>query len=90
MKFNFSKCKIMHVGRAYREKCMKWGKTPAKIPKEKDLGVEINSKLSSSDQVMEARKKALKMLGVIKRNAEYKSAEVVTKLYRAFVSPHLE
>ena len=30
------------------------------------------------------------MLGVINRNVVYKNAEVITKLYCAFVMPHLE
>ena len=37
------------------------------ISKEKDLGIQINQKLSASDQVLEARKRALKMLGAINR-----------------------
>ena len=48
------------------------------IGKGKDLGIMVNSKLSASDQVTEARKKALRMLGVINRNYVYKSAEVIT------------
>ena len=37
----------------------------AHIGKGKDLGITVNSKLSASDQVIEARKKAIRMLGVI-------------------------
>ena len=62
----------------------------AHIGKGKDLGIMVNSKLSASDQVIEGRKKAIRMLGVINRNVVYKSAEVITKLYCAFVRPHLE
>ena len=35
------------------------------------------------DQVVEARKRVLRMLGAINRNVSYKSEEVITKLYRA-------
>ena len=33
------------------------------ISKERDLGIQINQKLSASDQVLKARIRALKMLG---------------------------
>ena len=80
MKFNFSKCKIMHIGRVkYENKYEMGGQELLKIEKEKDLGVMVNSKLSSSEQVIEARKKALRMLGVINRNVSYKSEEVSNK-----------
>ena len=91
MKFNFEKCKVMHVGRAIRETVYKMGGQELnQIETEKDLGVMVNSKLSASDQVSEDRKKALRMLGAIHRNVSYKSSEVITKLYCAFVRPHLE
>ena len=91
MKFNFDKCKVMHIGRAKRKTTYNMGGHQlTEIEKEKDLGVIINSKLSSSEQVLEARKKALRMLGIICRNVAYKSAEVIIKLYCAFVRPHLE
>ena len=91
MKFNFSKCKIMHMGRVHdRNKYDMGGQELAEIDKEKDLGVLVNSKLSSSEQVIEARKKALRMLGAINRNVSYKSDQVITKLYCAYVRPHLE
>ena len=91
MKFNFKKCKIMHTGRVVRERLYEMGgQTLGHIEREKDLGVIVNSKLSSSDQVVEARKKALRMLGAINRKVSYKSEEVIRKLYCAYVRPHLE
>ena len=64
----------MHIG---REHCgtsyTMVGQTLYNIDSEKDLGVMINKKLSSSEQVQEARKKALRMLGAINRNVSYKS-----------------
>ena len=91
MKFNFKKCKVMHIGREhYNTSYTMGGQTLCNIDSEKDLGVMINKKLSSSEQVQEARKKALRMLGVINRNVSYKSADVLIKLYCAYVRPHLE
>ena len=91
MKFNLSKCKVMHTGRVRNQNVYKMkGHALEKIEKERDLGVTVNSKLTASDQVMEARKKALRMLGVIYRNVSYKSGEVISKLYCAYVRPFLE
>ena len=91
MKFNLSKCKVMHAGKVKTKHAYKMdGQELSQIEKEKDLGVFINHKLSSSDQVVEARKRALRMLGAINRNVSYKSEEVITKLYCAYVRPHLE
>ena len=91
MKFNFDKCKVMHVGRVRMNTLYTMGgQELVQIEQEKDLGVIINNKLSVSDQVIEARKKALRMLGPINRNVSYKSAEIITKLYVAYVRPHLE
>ncbi len=57
---------------------------------EKDLGVYVDSEMSSSRQCGEAIKKANKMLGYIVRSVEFKSREVMLKLYNALVRPHLE
>ena len=56
----------------------------------KDLGVFMNEKLSSSDQVIDARRKALRMFGAINKNVSYKSAKVIVKLNCAYVRPNLE
>ena len=53
--------------------------------KEKKIGVIINNKLSVSDQVMEGRKMALRMIGVINRNVSHKSKVVIRKLRCAYV-----
>ena len=91
MKFNFDKCKIMHVGREIcQEPYNMGGQMLDVIEKEKDLGVVVSNKLGSSEQTIEARNKALRMLGVISRKVSYKSEEVIKKLYCAFVRPHLE
>ena len=91
MKFNLCKCKVMHAGKVNSKHAYKMdGQELSQIEQEKDLGVFIYQKLLSSDQVVEARKRALRMLGAINRNVSYKSEEVITKLYCAYVRPHLE
>ena len=66
------------------------GKILQKVREEKDLGVIINNDLKTSVQCLAASKKANKMLGFIARNFDYKSPEVITRLYTALVRPHLE
>ena len=91
MKFNFDKCKVMHVGRQHNMNPYEMGgQRLTVIEQEKDLGVVLNNKLGASEQCQEARKKALRMLGAINRNVTYKSGEVVKKLYCSYVRPHLE
>ena len=48
---------------------------------EKDLGAIVRNSLSSSDQVVEVRNKALRMLGALNRNVSHRSEEVIAKLY---------
>ena len=91
MKFNLKKCKVMHTGRVHSERTYAMnGEELDKIKMEKDLGIIINDKLKAADQVVEARKKALGMLGAIYRNVSYKGEEVIRKLYCAYVRPILE
>ena len=58
--------------------------------KERDLGVVIDKDLKFSDQCLEARNRANRMLGFIKRNVTYKSKEVVLQLFNSYVRPYLE
>ena len=61
MEFNFTKCKILHIGRTtskrqYEMKGHNLGN--GEISKEKNLGIQINHKISASGQVLEAKKRA--------------------------------
>ena len=81
----------MQIGRVkYNTSYSVGGQKLCKICNGKDLGVLINEKLSSSDQVIDARRKAFSMLVAINGNVSYKSAEVIVKLFCACVRPHLE
>ena len=48
-----------------------------KVTEEKDLGVFVTNDLKPSRHCQEARKKSLKMLGMLNRNVEYKSKIVI-------------
>ena len=54
------------------------------------LGVVITNDLKSSNQCLEAVKKAQKLLGYIKRQFRTRNKETILTLYNALVRPHLE
>ena len=90
MEFNINKCKVLNLG---AKECYTYnlnGNILQVVHEEKDLGVLITDDLKFSHHCKEARKKALKMLGVIQRNVSYKSKDVMKRLYCAFIRPHLE
>ena len=90
MEFNVKKCKVLNLGASDHETYNLNGNTLQNVCEERDLGVLITDDLKFSRHYQEARKKALKMLGILNRNVNYKSKDVMKKLYCAFVRPHLE
>ena len=66
------------------------GQTWHTVDSEKDLGVMISSDLKSSNQCIQPCSKANKMLGMIKRTISYKKLEIMVRLYKTLVRPHLE
>ena len=60
------------------------------VSEEKDLGVRIPNNLKAARQCHLAYTKANRVLGLIARTISYKSYEVLLKLYKTLVRPHLE
>jgi len=60
------------------------------VTDEKDLGVNISSNLKPTRQCQLACAKASKALGLIARTISYKSVDVLLRLYKSLVRPHLE
>ena len=91
MPFNLDKCKIMHIGHKNKnEKYELLGKEIESVQQEKDLGVVITDDLKSSNQCIEAVKKAQKLLGYIKQQFRTRNKETILTLYNALVRPRLE
>uniref|UniRef100_A0A3B3SEK0 Reverse transcriptase domain-containing protein n=1 Tax=Paramormyrops kingsleyae TaxID=1676925 RepID=A0A3B3SEK0_9TELE len=91
MKFNIDKCKVLHVGSRNIKYRYFMGPTEIKVADyEKDLGVYVDASMSHSRQCGEAIKKVNRMLGYISRCVEFKSREVMLRLYNSLVRPHLE
>ncbi|KAK4831171.1 hypothetical protein QYF61_015641 [Mycteria americana] len=90
MKFNKSKCWILHLGRSNTGHKYKLGEEWLESSlAERDLGVLVDSRLNMSQQCALAAKRANQILGCIKHSVTSRSKEV-TLLYSALVRPHLE
>jgi ribonucleases P/MRP protein subunit RPP40 len=60
------------------------------IEQEKDLGVIISRDMKVLGQCNYAYNRANRMLGLMKRTIEYKRSDIMLRLYKALVRPHLE
>ena len=91
MDFNVNMCGVIHIGKRNLEFQYQlndgWVKS---VDVERDLGVLMSKDLKYSKQCLLAKNKANLLLGTISRIVSYKSAEVISKVYRAYVRPHLE
>ena len=91
MEFNTDKCTVLHMGKNNKAAEYKMGTNKLKVSiQERDLGVIIDKSGKSSEQCVLAVQKANSVLGMIKRNIQFKSKQVIVKLNKALVRPRLE
>ena len=82
MKFNKSKCHILHLERSNTGNKYKLGEEWLESsPAERHLGVLVNSRLNMSQQCALAAKRANRILGCIKHSITSQSKEVIILLY---------
>jgi hypothetical protein len=91
MDFNVKKCKVMHFGNHnLRAKYSMNGTELVDSNEEKDLGVIICQDLKVSQQCHIAAKKANQILGLIYRTIASRNSDIIIRLYKSLVRPHLD
>ncbi|KAK4816992.1 LOW QUALITY PROTEIN: hypothetical protein QYF61_025912 [Mycteria americana] len=91
MKFNKSKCWILHLGWGDPGYTYKLGDERLESSSvERDLGVWVDGKLSMSQQCALAAKRANCVLECIKHNVASQLTEVIVPFYTALVWPYLK
>jgi len=91
IKFNKSKCRILHLGWSNARHRYKWAEEWLEIsPAARDLRVLVGSGLSRSQQRALAARTANGSLGCIEHSTASRSEEVTVPLSSAMVWPHLE
>jgi len=91
MKFNVSKCKVMHLGKKNPNfQYTMEGKQMITTEEERDVGVLIHRSLKPSKQCAQAATKANQVLGQISRAFHFRDRYTFVRLYKQYVRCHLE
>ena len=96
MRFNASKCKVMHIGGSnerhdYTMKPQDGSRhTLESTSLERDLGVMVSKTLTVKRQVEHAASRANRVLGMFKKTFSFRDKDVWRQLYVTYVRPHLE
>src|SRR6218665_2657411 len=90
MIFNVDKCSVMHMGKGNKKfQYNIGGVTLRASEEERDLGAIMHCSAKPSRQCVEAAKRANRVLGMIKRAIVGIEQDVVLRLCKSLVMPHL-
>ena len=91
MKFNVSKCRVMHIGHGNQNQVYTMNGEPLTcVDEEVDIGVKVTKSLKPSAQCLKAAKTAQQVLAQLTRAFHYRDRNVFMRLYTQYVRPHLE
>jgi ribonuclease P/MRP protein subunit RPP40 len=91
MNFNLDKCKVMHVGNKNNENSYVIDRHILEsVEEEKDPGIVLNNKFKVGTHCAKVAKKANQVLGLIYRTFSNKNKNIVIKLNKSLVRPHLD
>ena len=94
LKFNKGKCSVLHMGKNNRKEKYYMDSNLTEelktIESEKDVGVTFSTDLKFNLHINNVIKKSNQLTGLIKRSFTYIDKEMLLKLYKSMVRPHLE
>ena len=91
LNFNEEKCKVMYLGTENPHNCYNFGGTVMQtVDEEKDLGVIFNSSFDFNSHIAASIAKANRMLGWLSRTIISRERDVMVRLYKSLIRPHLE
>ena len=83
LKFNVSKCNILHLGTKENYTCFLCGTAIQPAQSVRDLGVMIDQDLKFHEHASLITNKANHILGLIKRSFSYLDSDMLVRLYRS-------
>ena len=91
LKFNISKCNVLHLGTSYQQCTYYLGGTAIQsVLSVRDLGVTIDEDLKFHEHTLFVTNKANRILGLIKRSFACLDSNMLVRLYKSMVRPALE
>ena len=91
MKFNSSKCAVMHIGR--RNECHSYTlgtSSLATTKAERDVGVIIQDNLKFDQQVKKVVNTCNRIIGQVSRSFQSKDPELMMNIYQTYILPHVD